>query len=99
MKIKYSELKKMVVEEMKSLGMLPKTKINEAEELKSVEDAEKDAVEIEPGEEGRHNEMPIDPLKARKIKEQKIAKLKAHEAKLAKALGETRALLKKHVGK
>jgi hypothetical protein len=98
MKIKYSELKKMVVEEMKSLGMLPKTKINEADQLKSVED-EADPVEIEPGEEGRHNEMPIDPLKARKIKEQKIAKLKAHEAKLAKALGETRAMLKKHSGK
>lgn len=99
MKIKYSELKKMVVEEMKSLGMLPKTKINEADQLKSVEDAEKDAVEIEPGDEGRHNEMPVDPLKSRKIKEEKVAKLKAHEAKLVKALGETRALIKKHSGK
>lgn len=97
MKIKYSELKKMVVEEMKSLGMLPKTKINEADELDSVED--KDAVEIEPGEEGRHNEKLIDPLKARKIKEEKVTKLKAHEAKLVKALGETRALIKKHSGK
>ena len=98
MKIKYSELKKMVVEEMKSLGMLPKTKINEADQLKSVED-EADALEIDPGEEGRHNELPVDALKSRKIKEQKIAMLKAHEAKLAKALGETRALLKKHSGK
>jgi hypothetical protein len=97
MKIKYSELKKMVVEEMKALGMLPKTRMNEADSLDSVED--KEAVEIEPGEEGRHNEMPIDALKSRKIKEAKVAKLKAHEAKLLRALGETRALLKKHSGK
>lgn len=97
MKIKYSELKKMVVEEMKALGMLPKTRMNEADSLDSVED--KEAVEIEPGEEGRHNEMPIDALKSRKIKEAKVAKLKAHEAKLLRALGETRALLKKHNGK
>lgn len=97
MKIKYSELKKMVVEEMKSLGMLSKKKVNESDKLKSVED--EDAVEIEPGEEGRHNELQIDALKARKIKEQRVAKLKAHEAKLVRALGETRQLIKKHSGK
>ncbi len=84
MKIKYSELKKMVVEEMKALGMLP---INESEKLEPVEDrAKKGAVEVEPGEEGRHNEKPTDMVKALKIK----------EAKLVKALGETRAALKKH---
>lgn len=99
MKIKYGELKKMVVEEMRSLGMLPKAKINESDRLRSVEDAEDDAVEIEPGEEGRHNELPVNALKARKIKEEKISKLKAHEFKLAKALGETRAMIKKHSGK
>lgn len=85
----------MVVEEMKSLGML--SKINEADQLKSVEDAE--TVEVEPGEEGRHNEKQIDALKSRKIKENKVAQLKAHEAKLVKALAETRALIKKHGGK
>ncbi len=35
MKIRYSQLKKIVVEEMKSLGLLPLT---EGEDLKSVED-------------------------------------------------------------
>jgi hypothetical protein len=97
MKIKYSELKKMVVEEMKSLGMLPR--LRESDQLKSVEDAVDDAVDVEPGEEGRHNELPVDALKSRKIKEQRLAKLKAHEAKLTKALGETRAMLKKHGGR
>jgi len=97
MKIKYSELKKMVVEEMKSLGMFS---IKESDQLASLEDeAKKDSVEVEPGDEGRHNSLEIDPLKSRKIKEQRLAKLKAHEAKLARALSETRALIKKHVGK
>lgn len=86
----------MVVEEMRSLGMLSTSKLNEADKLKSVEDAaEDDLVEVEPGEEGRHNKLPVNALKARKIKEE-ISKLKVQEFKLAKALGETRARIKKH---
>ena len=73
MKIKYSELKKMVVEEMKKLGML---KLSESDKssLKSVEDAADEATEIEPGDEGRHNALEVDKLKALKIKESKLYK-------------------------
>lgn len=89
MKIKYSELKKMVVEEMKKLGML---KLSESDKssLKSVEDAADDATEIEPGDEGRlPNQKQIDALKARKIQE-----LKIKESKLYKALMSTRQEIK-----
>lgn len=81
MKIKYSEFRKMVVEEMKKLGMLP---LKESDELEAVEDCE--AEEIEPGEEGRHNEKEIDMLKALKIK----------ESRLLKSLAETRQRMKKY---
>lgn len=89
MKIRYSELRKIVVEEMKNLGLLPLTE-GDKSDLESVED--KKAKEIEPGDEADQLEMPIDALKARKIKEQK---LRAHEAKLLKALGETRSQIKR----
>lgn len=79
MKIRYSELKKIVVEEMKNLGILP---LAEGEDLKSVEDTK--AKEIEPGEEDQL-EKPLDKLKALKIK----------EAKILRALGQTRADIKK----
>lgn len=78
MKIRYSQLRKIVVEEMKSLGLLPLTE----EELKSVESTK--AKEIEPGDEADTLEKDVDHLKALKIK----------EAKLLKALGETRSQLR-----
>jgi hypothetical protein len=79
MKIRYSQLKKIVVEEMKNLGLLPLT---EGEDLESVEDVK--AKEIEPGDENQL-EKETDFQKALKIK----------EAKLLKALGETRSQLKR----
>jgi hypothetical protein len=82
MKIKLSEFRKMVVEEMKNLGMLAET--GKKDSLEATEDVE--AVEVEPGGEGRENVKKQDMVKALKIK----------EAKLIKALAETRAALKKH---
>lgn len=84
MKIKYSEFRKMVVEEMKKLGMLP---VNESDDLEAVEDCE--AEEVEPGAEGRHNEKDIDMLKALKIR----------ESRLLKSLAETRQRMKKYNAK
>ncbi len=77
MKIRYSQLKKIVVEEMQNLGLLPALSESDKTDLKSVEDVE--AKEIEPGDEGQL-EKDVDHLKALKIK----------EAKLLRALGETR---------
>jgi len=84
MKIRYSQLKKIVVEEMKNLGLLPLTE-SEAKQLKSVEDAK--AKEIDPGDEADTVEKDIDFVKALKIK----------EAKLLKALGETRSQMRRAV--
>ncbi len=81
MKIKYSQFRKMVVEEMKKLGMLP---VNESDDLEAVEDVE--AEEVEPGAEGRHNEKELDMLKALKIR----------ESRLLKSLAETRHRMKKY---
>lgn len=82
MKIRYSQLKKIVVEEMQNLGLLPTLAEGDKTELKSVEDVK--AKEIEPGDEGQL-EKDTDFEKALKIK----------EAKLLKALGETRSQLKR----
>jgi len=79
MKIRYSQLKKIVVEEMKNLGLLPLT---EGEDLKPVDGVK--AKEIEPGDEDQL-EKPVDHLKALKIK----------EAKLLRALGETRSQMRR----
>ena len=84
MKIRMSELKKIVIEEMKKLKMIPMT---EADKLKLPEDA--DTVDVEPGDEGRHNEKQVDKLKALKIK----------EATLVKSLRETRARIQRCTGK
>lgn len=83
MKIRYSQLRKIVVEEMKNLGILPLTE----EELKSVESTK--AKEIEPGDEADTLEKEVDHVKALKIK----------EAKLLKALGETRSQIRKSAAK
>lgn len=83
MKIRYSELKKIVVEEMKNLGILPLTE-GEKSELKSVDSVK--AKEIEPGDEDQL-EKDVDHLKALKIK----------EAKLLRALGETRSQMRRVV--
>jgi hypothetical protein len=83
MKIRYSQLRKIVVEEMKNLGILPLTE----EELKSVESTK--AKEIEPGDEADTLEKEVDHVKALKIK----------EAKLLKALGETRSQIRKTAAK
>ena len=82
MKIRYSQLKKVVVEEMIALGLLE----TDAKKLGDVEDEE--AKEIEPGDEANTLAKPLDHNKALKI-------LKTNEAKLLQALGETRARLKK----
>ncbi len=81
MKIRYSQLRKIVVEEMTSLGLLPSLNESDATKLKSVEDTK--AKEIEPGDEAQM-EKDLDIVKALKIK----------EAKLLRALGETRNALK-----
>lgn len=81
MKIRFSQLRKIVVEEMHNLGLLPLTE----EELKSVESTK--AKEIEPGDEADTLEKDVDYVKALKIK----------EAKLLKALGETRSQMKSAV--
>jgi hypothetical protein len=83
MKIRYSQLRKIVVEEMKNLGILPLTE----EELKSVETVK--AKEIDPGDEADTLEKEVDHVKALKIK----------EAKLLKALGETRSQIRKTAAK
>lgn len=83
MKIRYSQLRQIVVEEMISLGIKPRLTEAEAKTLKSTEDAK--AKEIEPGDEAQL-EKPLDVVKALKIK----------EAKLLRALGETRNALKRH---
>jgi len=82
MKIRYSQLKKIVVEEMISLGLLPALTEADAKKLKSTES--EDADEIEPGDEA-------DTL-AKKIDHQKALKIK--EAKLLRALGDTRSQMR-----
>jgi hypothetical protein len=82
MKIRYSQLKKVVVEEMIALGLLPSLKEVDGKKLKSTE-SEK-GKEIDPGDEADTLAKPTDFQKALKIK----------EAKLLRALGETRAQLK-----
>jgi hypothetical protein len=79
MKIKLSELRKIVVEEMKNLGIFPLT---EGDDLESVEKTK--AKEIEPGDEADTLAKDVDHQKALKIK----------EAKLLKALGEVRSQMK-----
>lgn len=79
MKIRYSQLKKIVVEEMKNLGILP---LAEGDDLESVEKTK--AKEIEPGDEADTLAKDVDHQKALKIK----------EAKLLKALGEVRSQMK-----
>lgn len=83
MKIRYSQLKQIVVEEMKNLGLLPLTESDKSD-LKSVDSVK--AKEIEPGDEDQL-EKEVDHLKALKIK----------EAKLLKALGETRSQMRRTV--
>lgn len=85
MKIRYSQLKKIVVEEMKNLGLLPAITESDKAQLKSTEDAK--AKEIEPGDEADTIEKDVDFLKALKIK----------EAKLLRALGETRVQMSRTV--
>lgn len=82
MKIRYSQLRQIVVEEMKNLGLLPLAE-GDAKQLKSVEDAK--AKEIDPGDEADTLEKDVDYMKALKIK----------ESKLLKQLGETRLQMKK----
>lgn len=84
MKIRYSQLKQIVVEEMKNLGLLPLAEGEKKGSLKSVDSVK--AKEIEPGDEDQL-EKDIDVLKALKIK----------EAKLLKALGETRSQMRRNV--
>mgnify|MGYP001579593849 CR=1 FL=1 len=83
MKIRYSQLKKVVVEEMISLGLLPALSEADAKKLKSTESETGD--EIEPGEEADTLAKPTDFQKALKIK----------EAKLLRALGETRSQMRR----
>lgn len=83
MKIRYSQLKKVVVEEMIALGLLPKLDEADGKKLKSTEDAP--AKEIEPGDEADTLAKDTDFQKALKIK----------EAKLLRALGETRSQMRK----
>ena len=83
MKIRYSQLKKVVVEEMISLGLLPSLSEADAKKLKSTE--AEDADEIEPGDEADTLAKPTDFQKALKIK----------EAKLLRALGETRSQMRR----
>jgi len=83
MKIRYSVLKKVVVEEMIKLGLLPSLTEADAKKLKSVEAEKGD--EIEPGDEANTLAKNVDFEKALKIK----------EAKLLRALGETRQQLKR----
>jgi len=83
MKIRYSKFKQIVIEEMINLGLLPDLTEADKAKLKSVEDEE--GKEIEPGDEA-------DTL-AKKTNFQKALKIK--EAKLLKALGETRNQLKR----
>ncbi len=82
MKIRYSHLKKVVVEEMIALGLLPPLRETDGKKFKSTESEKAD--EIDPGDEADTLAKPIDFQKALKIK----------EAKLLRALGETRAQLK-----
>ncbi len=82
MKIRYSQLKKVVVEEMIALGFLPSLKEVDGKKLKSTES--EDGKEIDPGDEADTLAKPTNFQKALKIK----------EAKLLRALGETRAQLK-----
>jgi len=79
MKIRYSQLQKVVVEEMIALGLLE----TDGKKLGSVSNEKGN--EIDPGEEADTLEKPIDFQKALKIK----------EAKLLRALDETRSRLKK----
>lgn len=83
MKIRYSQLKKIVVEEMINLGLLPITESEAGDKLKKVDDEEGN--EIDPGDEANTLAKPIDFVKALKIK----------EAKLLRALGETRTQIKR----
>lgn len=83
MKIRYSQLKKVVVEEMINLGLLPALTEAEAKKLKSIE-SEK-AKEIDPGDEADTLAKDTDFQKALKIK----------EAKLLRALGETRSQMRR----
>ena len=71
MKIKYGDLKRIVVEEMRKLNMLPEA--DKKDLPRSVDDAVKDAVHVEPGDEGKL-EKPTDMVKALKIKEAKLLK-------------------------
>lgn len=85
MKIRYSQLKKVVVEEMISLGLLPSLSEADAKKLKSTEAEADDANEIDPGDEADTIAKPTDFQKALKIK----------EAKLLRALGETRSQMRR----
>ncbi len=84
MKIRYSQLKKIVVEEMISLGLLPALTEADAKKLKSTESSDVEADEIEPGDEADTLAKKTDFQKALKIK----------EAKLLRALGETRSQMR-----